>query len=48
MNDGTQHTIKAGDSYTIRPGHDAWVEEGIRRCQSSSRQGNLSSIPGTP
>lgn len=24
--DGTQKTIKAGDSYTIPPGHDAWVE----------------------
>ena len=26
MADGTQQTIKAGDSYTIPPGHDAWVE----------------------
>lgn len=26
MNDGTQHAIVAGDSYTIPPGHDAWVE----------------------
>lgn len=26
MNDGTQKTIKAGESYTIPPGHDAWVE----------------------
>ncbi len=26
MNDGTQKTISAGDSYTIPPGHDAWVE----------------------
>jgi quercetin dioxygenase-like cupin family protein len=26
MNDGTQKTIVAGDSYTIPPGHDAWVE----------------------
>ena len=26
LNDGTQKTIKAGDSYTIPPGHDAWVE----------------------
>jgi hypothetical protein len=26
MNDGTQKTIKAGDSYTIPPGHDAWVD----------------------
>ena len=26
MNDGSQKTIKAGDSYTIPPGHDAWVE----------------------
>jgi quercetin dioxygenase-like cupin family protein len=24
--DGTQKTIGAGDSYTIPPGHDAWVE----------------------
>lgn len=26
MRDGTQKTINAGDSYTIPPGHDAWVE----------------------
>lgn len=26
LKDGTQHTIKGGDSYTIPPGHDAWVE----------------------
>ncbi len=26
MNDGVQKTIKAGESYTIPPGHDAWVE----------------------
>ena len=26
LKDGTQRTIKAGDSYTIPPGHDAWVE----------------------
>ncbi len=26
MNDGTQVTINAGDSYTIPPGHEAWVE----------------------
>jgi mannose-6-phosphate isomerase-like protein (cupin superfamily) len=26
MDDGTQRTIKAGESYTIPPGHDAWVE----------------------
>ncbi|MBI3000444.1 MAG: cupin domain-containing protein [Deltaproteobacteria bacterium] len=26
MNDGTQKTLAAGDSYTIPPGHDAWVE----------------------
>jgi len=26
MNDGTQKTIVAGESYTIPPGHDAWVE----------------------
>ena len=26
MQDGTQHTIVAGDSYTIPPGHEAWVE----------------------
>ncbi|HEY5632420.1 MAG TPA: cupin domain-containing protein [Burkholderiaceae bacterium] len=25
MSDGTEKTIKAGDSYTIPPGHDAWV-----------------------
>lgn len=26
MQDGTEHGIAAGDSYTIPPGHDAWVE----------------------
>ena len=26
MNDGSQKTIAAGESYTIPPGHDAWVE----------------------
>lgn len=25
MEDGAEQTIKAGDSYTIPPGHDAWV-----------------------
>jgi hypothetical protein len=25
MNDGSEKTISAGDSYTIPPGHDAWV-----------------------
>jgi quercetin dioxygenase-like cupin family protein len=26
MADGTERTISAGESYTIPPGHDAWVE----------------------
>ena len=26
MKDGTQRTIVGGESYTIPPGHDAWVE----------------------
>lgn len=26
MDDGTQKTIKAGESYSIPPGHDAWVD----------------------
>jgi quercetin dioxygenase-like cupin family protein len=26
LNDGTEKTLNAGDSYTIPPGHDAWVE----------------------
>jgi len=26
LQDGTKKTFKAGDSYTIPPGHDAWVE----------------------
>jgi hypothetical protein len=26
MADGSEKTISAGDSYTIPPGHDAWVE----------------------
>jgi hypothetical protein len=25
VSDGTERTITAGDSYTIPPGHDAWV-----------------------
>lgn len=30
MNDGTQKTLSPGMSYTIPPGHDAWVEGGER------------------
>ena len=26
LNDGTEKSIGAGESYTIPPGHDAWVE----------------------
>jgi hypothetical protein len=26
LNDGTEKSISAGDSYTIPPGHEAWVE----------------------
>jgi quercetin dioxygenase-like cupin family protein len=26
LNDGTEKSIKGGESYTIPPGHDAWVE----------------------
>lgn len=26
LSDGTEKTSSAGDSYTIPPGHDAWVE----------------------
>jgi len=26
LDDGTERTIRAGESYTIPPGHDAWVE----------------------
>ena len=26
LDDGTEQTIRAGESYTIPPGHDAWVE----------------------
>ena len=26
MKDGTEKTLVAGESYTIPPGHDAWVE----------------------
>ena len=26
LNDGTQKTIEPGTSYTIPPGHDAWVQ----------------------
>ena len=28
LTDGTERTISAGESYTIPPGHDAWVEGG--------------------
>ncbi len=26
LKDGSEQTIRAGESYTIPPGHDAWVE----------------------
>ena len=26
MSDGTKKSLKAGDAYTIPPGHDAWVD----------------------
>jgi quercetin dioxygenase-like cupin family protein len=26
LNDGTENKVKGGQSYTIPPGHDAWVE----------------------
>jgi quercetin dioxygenase-like cupin family protein len=26
MKDGTQKTVRPGESYTIPPGHDAWVD----------------------
>jgi mannose-6-phosphate isomerase-like protein (cupin superfamily) len=26
LEDGTEKTIRAGESYTIPPGHDAWIE----------------------
>ncbi|MGQ0535646.1 MAG: cupin domain-containing protein [Methanobacteriota archaeon] len=26
LSDGTEKTISAGESYTVPPGHDAWVE----------------------
>ena len=29
MQDGTQKTIAAGESYTIPPGHDAWIEGNV-------------------
>jgi quercetin dioxygenase-like cupin family protein len=28
LDDGTQQTIRPGQSYTIPPGHDAWVDGG--------------------
>jgi mannose-6-phosphate isomerase-like protein (cupin superfamily) len=28
LKDGTEKSINAGDSYTIPPGHEAWVEGG--------------------
>ena len=31
LNDGTEQAISAGQSYTIPPGHDAWVE-GDKKC----------------
>ncbi|MBA3998211.1 MAG: hypothetical protein C0489_04465 [Candidatus Accumulibacter sp.] len=30
LQDGTEKTIEAGQSYTIPPGHDAWVGENER------------------
>lgn len=39
MNDGTQKTINAGESYTIPPGHDAWADGRkvfVRSCFSGS------------
>jgi len=35
MDDGTQKTLAPGSSYTIPPGHDAWVEG--RSLSSASR-----------
>jgi quercetin dioxygenase-like cupin family protein len=29
LNDGSQQTISPGQSYTIPPGHDAWVEGSV-------------------
>jgi len=29
LNDGTSRTISGGESYTIPPGHDAWVEGNV-------------------
>ena len=29
LNDGTEQTVGAGQSYTIPPGHDAWVEGNV-------------------
>src|SRR5438552_13402708 len=29
LNDGTTKSITAGQSYTIRPGHDAWVDGNV-------------------
>ncbi len=26
LDDGSEQTIRAGDAYTIPPGHDGWVE----------------------
>jgi hypothetical protein len=31
LDDGTEQTINAGESYSIPPGHDAWVE-GVEPC----------------
>jgi len=30
LEDGSEHVLRAGDAYTIPPGHDAWVEGDTR------------------
>ena len=38
MNDGTEHTLHAGDAASIPPGHDAWVT-GTEKCVFVDFQG---------
>jgi hypothetical protein len=44
MNDGSQKTLGQGMSYTIPPGHDAWVEGGSRGFIEWPRAGAKSTV----